>query len=100
VVNEMFGRGPSSVTAWLMKLRKLLPGRPVLIADYYGRLGFPEIPADRYTMLHDFVQLISGQGIPPPRLEEWQDVYHSAGCRLVHVTEDSASTRFLHIVVL
>ena len=96
----MFAKGMAPVVAWLVHLRGMFPGRPMLIADYYGRLSAPALPWDRATLLHDFVQLISGQGIPPHSLVEWQSLYQAAGCRLVHVTEDTSSTRFLHILVL
>ena len=39
VVNEMFRSGVESAIAWLHRIRKTLPGRPVLVNDYYGRLG-------------------------------------------------------------
>ena len=39
VANEMFRSGVDAAVAWLRGIRKTLPGRPVLINDYYGRLG-------------------------------------------------------------
>jgi hypothetical protein len=44
--------------------------------------------------------LISGQGIPPATMAEWRSIYSKAGCRLVHVIEDSSTTRFIHIIAL
>jgi len=101
VVNELFAKGSTRAVAWLKRLRQIFPERPLLIADYYGRLGSKH-KSGRHpvVLLHDYVQLISGQGVPPPGFEEWARIYSEAGCRLVHVTEDSSSTRFLHIVVL
>jgi SAM-dependent methyltransferase len=98
VANEMFWRGSSAIVGWLAGLRRIFPGRPLLVVDYYGRLGSKT--GDRATLLHDYAQLISGQGIPPQRRAEWQEIYAAAGCRLVHVTEDTTTTRFAHVVVL
>jgi SAM-dependent methyltransferase len=100
VVNEMFGGGPAGAVSWLRGLRDALPGRPLLLSDYYGRLGSNAKQQQRETLLHDFVQLISGQGVPPPGLAEWRAIYAEAGCRLAHVIEDRTTTQFVHIVVL
>jgi SAM-dependent methyltransferase len=100
VVNEMFGSGPAGAVSWLRGLRAALPGRPLLLSDYYGRLGSNAKPQHRETLLHDFAQLISGQGVPPPGLAEWRAIYAEAGCRLAHVIEDRTTTQFVHIVVL
>lgn len=100
VVNEMFADGHAAVISWLRGLRRLFPGRLLLLVDYYGRLGKGKGKADRETLLHDYAQLISGQGVPPARRKEWQSIYERAGCRLVHVIEDTATTRFIHILGL
>jgi SAM-dependent methyltransferase len=100
VANEMFRAGTGRVVAWLRGIRKMLPGRPLLISDYYGRLGTDTKGQRRQTLLHDFAQLISGQGIPPTRLSDWRAIYADAGCRLAHVIEDKATTRFIHVLVL
>jgi hypothetical protein len=100
VANEMFGEGSARAIAWLTGLRTAFPDRPLLIEDYYGRLGSNHSTQHRPTLLHDYAQLISGQGIPPAGLAEWQKIYAAAGCRLAHVTEDTSTTRFIHIVVL
>ena len=100
VANEMFGNGSSGAVSWLAEIRRALPGRPLLIADYYGRLGSKSSPQHSRTLLHDYAQLISGQGVPPARIEDWQGIYAAAGCHLAHVTEDKSSTRFIHVVML
>jgi SAM-dependent methyltransferase len=101
VANEMFGDGPSGAIDWLTELREAFPDRPLLIEDYYGHLGTKHSDEQhRPTLLHDYAQLISGQGIPPGGLPEWRKIYAAAGCRLAHVTEDTSSTRFIHVVVL
>jgi SAM-dependent methyltransferase len=100
VANEMFADGHSRAIAWLRDMRKALPGRPLLIADYYGRLGQKKRHPSRKTLLHDYAQLISGQGVPPPDAAVWRSIYSRAGCRLVHMIEDKATTRFIHILRL
>ena len=99
VVNEMFRSGVKPAIAWLHRIRKTLPGRPVLVNDYYGRLGTSALGRHRQTLLHDYAQLISGQGIPPPRLRDWHAIYSAAGYRLVHVLEDRATTQFVHVIL-
>lgn len=98
-MNELFGRGPTLAIRWLRSLRTMLPDRVLLVADYYGRLGTdPDAP--RELLLHDYVQLISGQGVPPPDVDGWNAIYEAAGCRLGHVLEDNHTTLFVHVVVL
>jgi SAM-dependent methyltransferase len=97
--NEMVGRDGRPAIAWLRRLRRLFPGRMLVVADYYGRLG-GEGAADPRTLLHDFAQLISGQGVPPADSAGWEAIYDRAGCRLAHVIEDPGTTRFLHILKL
>lgn len=100
VVNEWFGSGSARVVEWLQALRTTLPGRTLLVADYYGTLGGGSKVEHRETLLHDYAQLISGQGIPPHHSTQWKQIYRSAGCRLVHIIDDQRTTRFLHIVHL
>lgn len=100
VVNDLFQTGSARVVTWLRGLRRQLPGRLLILNDYYGRLGSTVRGLHRETLLHDYVQLLSGQGIPPPRLSDWRALYEKAGARLVHVLEDTSTTRFIHLVVL
>jgi SAM-dependent methyltransferase len=99
--NEMFAEGERQAIKWFRELHKLFPGRPLLNCDYYGRLGRTKNrKQQRETLLHDYAQLISGQGIPPATMAEWRSIYSKAGCRLVHVIEDTSTTRFIHIIAL
>lgn len=82
---------------WLRRLSLAFPQRWLLVSDYYGRLGHGR-DARRETLLHDYVQAISGQGIPPPDRKAWQALYRAAGVRLVHCIEDTSTTRFLHLL--
>ena len=100
-VNEMFAHGERQAIDWFRELRKIFPGRPLLNCDYYGRLGRTRNrKLSRETLLHDYAQLISGQGIPPATMAEWRSIYSKAGCRLVHVIDDTSTTRFIHIIGL
>lgn len=102
VANEMFadGHGRAAVD-WLRGLRRVLPGCPLLIVDYYGRLGRRRNGRlDPQTLLHDYAQLISGQGVPPASAAEWRSIYSRAGCRPIHLIEDKTTTRFIHILRL
>lgn len=100
LANELFGTGSARAVTWLRQLHAILPGRPLLLCDYYGQLGTRSRNVMREVLLHDYVQVISGQGVPPPSLKEWRAIYSAAGCRLVHVMQDPATTLFVHIVVL
>lgn len=100
VANEMFADGHSRAIDWLRGLRQVLPRRPLLIADYYGRLGKRPGRGSRETLLHDYAQLISGQGVPPASRAAWRSIYSQAGCRLLHIIEDKTTTRFVHILAL
>jgi len=101
VANEMFGHGERQAIKWFRDLRKLFPGRALLNCDYYGRLGRSKNrKLQRKTLLHDYAQLISGQGVPPATRSEWRSIYSHAGCRLVHAIEDTSTTRFIHIIGL
>jgi len=100
VANAMFADGRARVVTWLRGLKDVLPGRLLLISDYYGRLGRRSLRVDRETLLQDFVQVISGQGVPPASIKEWRTIYEQAHCRLVHVMEDEATTRFIHLLKL
>ena len=100
VANEMFAGGLNTAVAWMRQIRRALPGRHLLISDYYGRLGRTAAPPSRETLLHDYAQLISGQGIPPPNAAPWNEIYSQSNCRLLHVIEDKTTSRFIHLVKL
>jgi len=101
VANEMFASGERQAIKWFRDLRKLFPARPLMNCDYYGRLGRSKTrKPQRETLLHDYAQLISGQGVPPATIAEWRSIYSKAGCRLVHAIEDTSTTRFIHIIAL
>lgn len=99
VLNEFFHPDPQPAIRWLRALRAALPGRVLVVLDYYGTLGHVAEPAPRRA-LHDWIQLISSQGVPPPDLDAWESIYRAAECALVHSIEDSGAGIFIHLVRL
>jgi SAM-dependent methyltransferase len=100
LANEFFAHGGRVAEQWLARLKRIFPGRVLLIGDYYGQLGRRRPPKSRMLALHDFVQVISGQGVPPPDLASWKRIYRAARCSLVHVVEDDDASFFAHLVKL
>jgi SAM-dependent methyltransferase len=100
LVNEFFGSGNDEAERWLAHLKAVFPGRTLLIGDYYGQLGYGRPVRSRMLAMHDLVQAISGQGVPPPDLASWKTIYRNARCSLVHVVEDRDSTFFVHLLRL
>lgn len=100
LLNEMCRGGGGEAASFLRTLRARLPGRVLVVADYYGQLGRCLSHVDRRVLLHDFVQLVSGQGVPPSDLSGWTALYEAAECSVVHAIEDPGSARFVHLVRL
>jgi len=98
IVNEFF-HAPEAAAEWLRALGEAFPERVFVVVDYYGTLGHSPDPSPRFA-LHDWIQLISGQGMPPPDLTGWQSVYRDAGCTLLHAIEDKKAGVFIHLVRL
>jgi SAM-dependent methyltransferase len=89
LLNEFFRGGSREVVRLLRGLRRVLPGRIAWFVDYYGRLGW-DLPVNRellYTSLHDVVQSVSRQGIPPPDVRAWKRIYADSGCKLLEALE-------------
>lgn len=96
-----FWRSAGDLAAFLMNLAQLLPGRLLLVSDYYSHLGRAE-GGEARTLLHDLVQVVSGQGLPPPSIDPWAAAYAAAGAELVHALEAAGDgiDRFVHLVRL
>jgi len=86
LLNEFFHPDASPAIRCLQALRTTMPGRVLVVADYYGSLGYVPDPSPQQA-LHDWVQLLSSQGVPPPDLSGWEYVYREAGCALVYAIE-------------
>jgi SAM-dependent methyltransferase len=94
---------PGTLVEFLRKLARLLPGRILLVVDYYSHLARGDGPkAEARTLIHDVAQLVSGQGLPPPSFEGWLAAYVEAGAELLHRFHAKADgiDRFVHIIKL
>jgi SAM-dependent methyltransferase len=100
LINELFHRGSDRARKWLEDARDAFGGSLLVVSDYYGRLGHIEPPWPRRTALHDLVQHLSGQGVPPPDAASWAALYSEAGVALLHVIEAIDDTGFIHILRL
>jgi SAM-dependent methyltransferase len=98
LLNEFFGTSGAAAD-WLRLLGKAFPGRVLVVVDYYGVLGHSADPVP-HLALHDWIQLISAQGVPPPDLDGWQSVYRQAEAELLHAIQDVRASVFIHLVRL
>lgn len=104
LLNELFRHGSDEAAAYLRRLKRLFAGRLLFVVEYYGKLTRVKAPASRYghTLLHDLIQVLTSQGVPPGDLAGWADVYAQGGCSLEHAYEgDSQGIEwFVHLVRL
>lgn len=97
LLNATFARG--TTVSLLSRIRRIFPDRALIVADYYGRLGQVPATGSPLCLLHDLVQALSGQGVPPPDLPGWQRLYAAAGCQPVHAFEATDGLPwFIHVV--
>jgi SAM-dependent methyltransferase len=99
LLNEFFHPDGDRMVGWLRGLRAVLPNAILVVADYYGVLGHLQNPPRRRA-LHDWIQLISSQGVPQPNLAHWETLYGEAGCAVAHAIEDRTAGTFIHFVRL
>ncbi len=103
VLNEFCTGKKERMVEWLRHAKQVFPRRVLVVADYYGELGGNRSSAGyQNAKLHDVIQVVSGQGVPPPDLSGWTCVYNAAGCTLMHVADIECHLfrRFLHFVSL
>jgi SAM-dependent methyltransferase len=98
LLNEFFAT-EGAAAGWLQRLGKAFPGRVLVVVDYYGVLGHTTEPPPLLA-LHDWIQLLSAQGTPPPDLDGWQAVYQDADCQLLHAVQDRKASVFVHLLRL
>jgi len=99
VLNEFCQPDAEPLVHLLSQIREALPGRVLVVADYYGALGYP-VDRNPLHLLHDWIQLISSQGIPPPDLAAWEVIYRRASCTIVNSIENAERGTFIHLVRL
>jgi SAM-dependent methyltransferase len=97
LMNEMFRNGPSEAIDFLKRLKQRYTGRDLWLVDYYGKLGF-DSDADLHTLMHDLVQILSGQGLPPRDIRQWRSIYRAASCQVreAHEFSDGGIDWFVH----
>lgn len=102
--NELFRDGDEAAITYLAALRTWFPGKLLFIVDYYGKLTrLMNVKRKyRHTMIHDLIQVLTAQGVPPPNRKQWASLYARSGCALQHVYEgDSQGIEwFVHVVKL
>lgn len=96
--------GAASVSQLLRYLRVMFRDRLMIVGDYYSRLKCVGATASehRQTLLHDLVQIVSGQGLPPADFAGWRAVYEAADCTVVRRYEGTTDgmTWFFHVIRL
>ncbi|MEK6301319.1 MAG: methyltransferase domain-containing protein [Acidobacteriota bacterium] len=104
LLDELFRSGDAEAIKLLANLRRLFPGRLLLVVDYYGKLTrVRNSPARfRHTIIHDVIQVLTAQGVPPEDVIGWARLYDAAGCSLDHAyeAESQGIDWFVHIVRL
>jgi SAM-dependent methyltransferase len=104
ILNEFFADDGESATAVLRDLRRSFPERLFFVEDYYGCLtrNVETVEDRNHTLLQDLAQVMSGQGVPPADLGDWQRVYESGGCSLLKAYEgtNDGISWFIHVVQL
>jgi SAM-dependent methyltransferase len=104
LLNALFWPSDERAVDCLSQLGALYPGRLLMVEDYYGRLGYMDeaMQGALQAVLQDVVQVLTGQGIPPPTQEAWAATYAKAGCILFHAFEGHTNELpwFIHLVRL
>ena len=106
LLNEFFADGTGEAAVrFLARLRRRYKQSDCWFVDYYGELGYGRGETGQQVtqaILHDLIQLLSGQGIPPPDLRSWLSIYRRAGVRLVeaHNFHEHGLNWFVHRVRL
>jgi hypothetical protein len=104
LLNEFFCAGTTEAASFIDKLARLFPRRVLLVGDYYSRVNDTRARVEdlRLNLLHDFAQVLSGQGLPPMRASEWEEIYSFAGVRLIRGYEgiNHGLAWFHHVVQL
>lgn len=105
LLNEWFRDGTHHCVRFLKRAKSLFPGRVLIVDDYFGRLNLKQpmiTQSTRHNILHDLMQAVTGQGVPPSDSRGWRSVYREAGCRVLRTYEGVADgiAWFYHIIQL
>lgn len=105
VLNAYFGGlADQSITVCLSRLQSLFPNRILLACDYFGRLdsGCSTPEESQRTLIHDVAQLVSGQGVPPQNIGQWEKIYAETSCTLLQAWEGLSDgiAWFIHLIQL
>jgi len=105
VANGFFGSDRrAGIDSFFAALKRLFPGRVLVLHDYYGRLGAASQQSASYkrTLVHDVAQILSSQGVPPNDLRAWRRIYARNSVKLLHALkgQDEGVTWFIHVVLL
>jgi SAM-dependent methyltransferase len=105
VANGFFGWDEQrNFSALLDVLKSLFPARLLFIADYLPQLNAEDADAEpsHRTLIHDFAQVASSQGLPPPSHEKWFEVYRKHDLNVIgfYGYGDEHIKHFIHILRL
>lgn len=92
------------LVAAIASIRRRYPRRLLVIHDYYPALTSLKglNSSHKSTLLQDVAQMISGQGLPPASKSDWEIIYQSASCQLIHEFDirTPCLNTFIHLVQL
>jgi SAM-dependent methyltransferase len=100
VLNEFFVPDSGKAIEIIQCLRKCFFGKLLVVADYYGNLSQFGRSSSPFWALHDYIQAISGQGVPPADNLAWIPIYEQAGCTLLRAFDGPSGESFVHLVRL
>ncbi len=103
ILNEFF-QSPTTLVRFLKNLKKTFAGKFFIVVDYYGILHTKQATkkSKAHNYVHDVMQVLSGQGMPPSTKNEWNDYYKKAGCELIlaHEAKNNSINWFIHVIKL
>lgn len=90
VINEFFAKGAASAIAWVRDLRKVFPGRRMLIADYYSQVGVHDKGPQGLLRCTTSSRLSAVRGSLQRRLRTWKEIYSAVpACESISAVEQS-----------
>ena len=103
IFNEFF-YSPRKLVALLRKLVKAFRGKFLVVVDYYGSFNSQQKNNRdlHHNYVHDVMQILTGQGVPPKDHKAWNEYYKKANATLLQIQEGSGDgiNWFIHIVKL